>query len=78
VVLLEAPPSARVYEPGANESYIAWLSGRTTARVEVHEAPLPNPTDDGAIYRQSVAAIEGLLRRSGEGLELTFHLSPED
>ena len=53
--------------------YIAWLGGRTSARVVAHAANLSSPINFGEIYEAAVAAL-GEIGAHNE--RLTFHLSP--
>lgn len=70
VVLLSNFPKAPV------NSYVAWLSNRTSSRIQVERRELSGPTHFGEIYTAAVDVVQAALQRHGPGVELTFHLSP--
>lgn len=70
VVLLSNFPKAQV------DTYLSWLSRRTSCRIHVEHFDLSSPTDFGEIYTAAVGVIQKVLRRHGTEAELTFHLSP--
>jgi len=70
VVLISNFPQAPV------DAYLRWVSDRTSCRVTVERRELSGPTQFGEIYTAAVDVVQGILRRDGAALNLTFHLSP--
>ncbi|GIW41867.1 MAG: hypothetical protein KatS3mg076_2444 [Candidatus Binatia bacterium] len=70
VVLLSNFPKAQV------DTYVSWLSRRTSCRAHVEQCKLSSPTDFGEIYTASVGVVQKVLERHGTDAKLTFHLSP--
>lgn len=58
------------------DSYIRWLSARTSSGVRVEPRELTGPTEFSEIYEAAVDVLAGILERHGEGVDFTFHLSP--
>ena len=70
VVLLSNFPKSSV------EPYAKWLSGRASCCIQIEYCELSRPTEFGEIYTATVDAVQDVLRRHRDGVDLTFHLSP--
>ena len=57
-------------------AYLKWLRARAECRIEAEYPKLTGPTEFGEIYEAAVDILQRLVRQHGEGLRLTFHLSP--
>ena len=64
-----------VVEIGARV-FAAWLRGRTSAEVIVHEAKLTGPTRFGEIYEAATEIISEVTDKRRRECRLTCHLSP--
>jgi len=58
------------------ETYIAWLRTHRELPVILKPVTLTSPTDFADIYVAAVGVIRETLSRFGQGVRLTFHLSP--
>lgn len=61
------------------EAYQRWLGERTTARVDLRQVTLDDPTDFSRIYKIASDELDALTGGKKAGLrarELTFHISP--
>ena len=60
------------------EEYLSWLVGRCGEKLKIDPKPvsLSNPTDYTEIYEAVTPVLHKLAETSGDGADLTFHLSP--
>ncbi len=56
--------------------YVRWLRQQTDTEVELHNFPLPSPTDFGKIYKAVVQTVGQVRVKLGDDVRPTFHLSP--
>lgn len=57
-------------------NYITWLKLQTKDKISIHFKTLSGPTQFGEIYEAVVQVVSEVLKRFGNDVELTFHLSP--
>ena len=59
------------------ESYRAWLSNRTKARITIYHRHLSGPTEWGEIYEAALSAVDSVQGElSGKSVDVTYHVSP--
>lgn len=58
------------------ESFVSWLSPRTETTLDTFHVELSSPIDFDEIYRIVSQSIDSVRKQVGDGLEMTFHLSP--
>jgi transcriptional regulator with PAS, ATPase and Fis domain len=61
------------FEPGDAKSFVKWLAGEVSAKIQLHLVKLSSPINFGEIYQGVVAVLNQLTATSAE---VTYHLSP--
>ena len=61
------------FDPGEAKSFIKWLGGKVSAKIQLHPVKLSSPTNFGEIYQGVVAVLNHLKPTNAE---VTYHLSP--
>src|SRR5258705_7560671 len=64
------------YDKKQSTAYRKWLMAQTAKPATLYLESLSSPTDFGEIYGAVVRNVEEILVRHGQGVDLTFHLSP--
>lgn len=64
------------WERSAAESYVSWLTEKTTAKILLQQVQLSGPTNFGEIYQAASASITEKIQEYGTETDLIFHLSP--
>lgn len=61
------------FDPGEAKSFMKWLGGKVSAKIQLHLVKLTSPTNFGEIYQGAVAVLNQL---TAANTEVTYHLSP--
>ena len=61
------------FDPGEAKSFMKWLEGKVSAKIQLHLVKLSSPTNFGEIYQGVVAVLNQL---KAANTEVTYHLSP--
>jgi transcriptional regulator with PAS, ATPase and Fis domain len=61
------------FDPGEAKSFMKWLGGKVSAKIQLHLMKLSSPTNFGEIYQGAVAVLNQLKATNAE---VTYHLSP--
>ncbi len=61
------------FELGDAKSFVKWLAGEVSAKIQLHPVKLSSPINFGEIYQGVVAVLNQLTATS---VEVTYHLSP--
>ena len=61
------------FDPGEAKSFMKWLDGKVSAKIQLHLVKLSSPTNFGEIYQGVVAVLNQL---KAANTEVTYHLSP--
>lgn len=61
------------FDPGEAKSFLKWLEGKVSAKIQLHLAKLSSPTNFGEIYQRVVSVLNQL---AAAHTEVTYHLSP--
>jgi transcriptional regulator with PAS, ATPase and Fis domain len=61
------------FDPVDAKSFMKWLEGKVSAKVQLHIVKLSSPTNFGEIYQGAVAVLNQL---AAANVEITYHLSP--
>jgi transcriptional regulator with GAF, ATPase, and Fis domain len=64
------------YDKRRSTAYQKWLMAQTAKSATLCLESLSSPTDFGDIYGAVVRNVEEILVKHGQGVDLTFHLSP--
>jgi transcriptional regulator with PAS, ATPase and Fis domain len=59
-----------------SKKYISWLKRNTQSTIVVHRKNLSGPTNFGEIYESAVSVVSDTIKRHGDDISLTFHISP--
>jgi DNA-binding NtrC family response regulator len=60
----------------ATQQYVRWLSGRTSAVIDLERVELSSPTNMKEIYQGATRALDRVLALADDSAQLTMHLSP--
>lgn len=61
------------FDAGEAKSFMKWLEGKVSAKIQLHLVKLSSPTNFGEIYQGVVAVLNQL---KAANTEVTYHLSP--
>lgn len=64
------------WKRSSSESYLSWLTKRTSAKIFLHQVQLSDPTNFGEIYQAASKSIAEKIHEYGSKVDLIFHLSP--
>ncbi len=64
------------YDEVKSNSYKDWLQNNLDIPIVFHSVVLTSPVDFGEIYQAATAVVSSIIKKYGEAVNLTFHLSP--
>lgn len=64
------------WEKSKAETYVAWLSAKTSSQLTLQNINLTGPTNFGEIYQAASAVISEKINDHGPDVKLVYHLSP--
>lgn len=70
IILLSDYPKKEAFQ------FINWIQAGKSLDIALSQVKLTSPTNFGEIYKAAVDTITAALKQHGEGVSLTYHLSP--